>query len=407
MRLIPVLMMAAFAVASCGAAKKTATASGQDKTLAEDVPLVVSTANKEEVMKKPDVDVNKVDFSMEFLKTALQQNPKGNTVLSPYSAGMAFSMLTDGARDATRDELIQALCRSSYHGEIPFADSINIVKTANSIWLNHGFIAKEEYLNTLRSGYNAQVYAADAGAPFTAEAVNAWCGKHTEGLIPNIIDEIPSDTRMMLLNALYFKAPWMIPFMPEDTYKEVFHGEKGDADVDFMHKTSRHFRYRVTPDCKYISLPYKDGRYAMLIVVPEDMEAAINSIKVGSFKEVLSKLRSGGEVVLSMPKFKVEYTRILNSIMKSLGAGRALTPAADLSGITDEPVFVTKAIQKCVLDVNEEGAEAAAVTAILVGRTAVAVHELPVVIKVDKPFLFAIYDTKTQMILFEGKIADI
>ncbi|MBQ9185834.1 MAG: serpin family protein [Bacteroidales bacterium] len=406
MKLTPVLILAAMATFSCGPSKKAAESTpAADGTVAPVTDVI--PASRGEVMKKPDVDVEKVEFYMNFLKTALEGSPAGNTVLSPYSAGMAFSMLTDGAKGKTRESLVQALSRSAFYGDNLYSDSLNIVKSANSIWLNRGFKAKDGYIGNLTNGYCAQVYSADAGDPFTAEAVNSWCGKHTEGLISHILDEIPVDTRMMLLNALYFKAPWLIPFSKDDTFKETFHGEAGDAEVDFMHKSSRSYGYALLPGCKVVNLPYKNNRYAMLVAIPDDMDKVVSHLDVIEFQNALSRLRRGDEVVLSLPRFKVEYTGVLNGIMEKLGAGDALTPGADFSGITDESVFVTSALQKCVLEVNEEGSEAAVVTAILVGRTSVAVQRPPVVIKVDRPFLFAIYDTKTQNILFEGKIADI
>ena len=145
----------------------------------------------------------------------------------------------------------------------------------------------------------------------------------------------------------------------------------------------------------------------MLIAIPDDMSKAVEDLNFVNFQTVLKNLKRGEEVSLALPKFKVEYTKVLNDIMTNMGAGMAFTTQADLSGITDEDVFVSKAIQKCVVEVNEEGSEAAAVTAILVGRTAVMRPVEPVVIRVDKPFLFAIYEVKSQSILFEGKIADI
>ena len=406
MKLLPVLLMAAVAV-SCGTAKKTADATPVDTETVTTVTPKVQTADRSMDMRKPDVSVEQVEFAMRFLKTAIEANPEGNVVLSPYSAGMAFSMLTDGAREATRDGLIQALCRSSYYGEHPYTDSINIVKSANSVWLNKGFQAKDEYIGTLKNGYDAQLYSADAGDPFSVEAVNKWCADHTEGLIKEILDELPPSIRMILMNALYFKAPWLDPFKPIATEKEVFHGEKEDKEVDFMHRTSKFYQYNKVPGCTFVNLPYRNVRYAMLIAVPDDMSKVVENLNMIEFQTALKNLKRGEEVSLALPKFKVEYTKILNDIMGKMGAAMAFTSQADLSGITDEDVFVSKAIQKCVVEVNEEGSEAAAVTAILVGRTAVARPSEPVVIRVDKPFLFAIYDTKTQNILFAGKIAEI
>ena len=391
-------------VASCGTAKKTADAAPEGAApVVESLKAVPDGAR--DVIKKPDVSLEKLAFSANLLKEAYVQAPKGNIILSPYSAGVAFSMLTDGARNRTRKGLITALSRSSYYGEFPYRDSVYTVKTANSVWLNAGLVAKDNYIGTLKNGYNAQVFSADAGDPFTAEAVNKWCGEHTEGLIDKLLDTLDPTNRMILMNALYFKAPWALPFSKERTFKEVFHGEEGDADVDFMHATTKGFRYGRLNGATLVNLPYKDGRYAMLIAVPDDMAAFFEDFSPATFDKALDALQQG-EVALSLPKFKLEASKRLNEIMTALGAGEVFTPAADLSGISDEALFVNLAFQKCVLEVNEEGSEAAAVTVIMMTR-ATAVSLEPVPIRVDKPFLFAIYDTKTKEILFEGKIADI
>lgn len=404
MRIVPVLFMAMAAI-GCGSAKKVAEPSVETATVAVE-PQVEKTLNHE-VMKKPDIDIEKVFFSAALLREAIKQQPEDNVILSPFSAGVAFSMLSDGARSTTRDGLVNAMQGSSYYGDFPRTDSVNIVKTANSIWLNTGLIPKEGYINTLKNAYRAEVYAADNGDPFTVSAINAWCAKHTEGLIREIIAELPDYCRMVLMNALYFKAPWAIAFNKESTYKETFHGEKGDSEVDFMHNTSSDYEVWQVPGCNFVNLRYKDGKYAMLLAIPDDMASAQGKIGPDKFQEAVANVHSGMKVRLSLPKFKTEYTRILNDIMISLGAGEVFTPKANLSGISNEALFVSLALQKCVLDVNEEGSEAAAVTAIIVTRST-AVRPEPIIdIKVDKPFFFAIYDVKSQNILFEGKIANL
>lgn len=404
MRIVPVLFMAMAAI-GCGSAKKVTEPAVETATVAVE-PQVEKTLNHE-VMKKPDIDIEKVFFSAALLKEAIKQQPEDNVILSPFSAGVAFSMLSDGARGTTRDGLVSAMQGSSYYGDFPRTDSVSIVKTANSIWLNTGLIPKEDYINTLKNAYRAEVYAADNGDPFTVSAINAWCAKHTEGLIREIIAELPDYCRMVLMNALYFKAPWAIAFNKESTYKETFHGEKGDSEVDFMHNTSSDYEVWQVPGCNFVNLRYKDGKYAMLLAIPDDMASAQEKIGSDKFQEAVANVHSGMKVRLSLPKFKTEYTRILNDIMISLGAGEVFTPKANLSGISNEALFVSLALQKCVLDVNEEGSEAAAVTAIIVTRST-AVRPEPIIdIKVDKPFFFAIYDVKSQNILFEGKIANL
>lgn len=361
--------------------------------------LVSSQASE---VQAPEVNKEHMDFSLRLLKTAITQNPKGNVILSPYSAGVAFSMLAEGARNITKDGLVKALSGGSYYGELPRTDSLNIVKTANSIWLNAGFVAKNDYISALENGYGAQLFAVDRGDAFDASSVNMWCAYHTEGLIPEIVSDIGPEVRMMLLNALYFKAPWLFDFDPNASFEGTFQGEDGQSSAMYMSNQNK-YPYAELPGYKVASLPYQNGKYAMLIVLPDDMDAATEELSAENFEDALLSLRTGRDVRMVLPKFKLEYTRLLNDIMCSLGAAAAFGSGADFTGITDEPVFVTKAFQKCVLEVNEEGSEAAAVTAILMGRT--AVYEPVVDFVVNKPFFFAIYDIQSRAILFEGKIA--
>lgn len=376
---------------ACGTAK-------QQETKSE----AVSTMEPQ--VSTPSINMEKAEFSIDFLKTAIAYQPKGNVILSPYSAGVAFSMLNDGARGTTHDGLRKALRYSSYYGDFMDCDSLNIVKSANSVWLNKGFVADKKYISRLENGYNAQTFAADKGDPFTAEAVNTWCALNTEGLIQEILDQIPADTRMMLLNALYFKAAWVYPFDPQVTTEGTFYGESGQTQVKYM-QTQARFEYVEFPGYKVVSLPYKNWKYAMMIVLPDDIDAAVEDLTADKYNYLFAHLDKDAKVRVVLPRFKLETTKVLNDLFSSMGAGQAFTSAADFSGITGEPIFVSKALQKCVLEVNEEGSEAAAVTAILMGRTAVPERVEEII--VNKPFFFAIYNPRTREILFEGKIADI
>ncbi len=376
---------------ACGTAK-------QQETKSE----AVSTMEPQ--VSTPSINMEKAEFSIDFLKTAIAYQPKGNVILSPYSAGVAFSMLNDGARGTTHDGLRKALRYSSYYGDFMDCDSLNIVKSANSVWLNKGFVADKNYISRLENGYNAQTFAADKGDPFTAEAVNTWCALNTEGLIQEILDQIPADVRMMLLNALYFKAAWVYPFDPQVTTEGTFYGESGQTQVKYM-QTQARFEYVEFPGYKVVSLPYKNWKYAMMIVLPDDIDAAVEDLTADKYNYLFAHLDKDAKVRVVLPRFKLETTKVLNDLFSSMGAGQAFTSAADFSGITGEPIFVSKALQKCVLEVNEEGSEAAAVTAILMGRTAVPERVEEII--VNKPFFFAIYNPRTREILFEGKIADI
>lgn len=363
-----------------------------------------------DVMRKPIVDNKKTDFSMRLLGTGLRQgNPKQNLVLSPFSAGVALSLLLDGAAGKTQSALFETLSYATYAGTEIYTDSLNIVTSANSIWVRKGIAFKDNYLDYVRGGsYGAQVESRDFTDRATVGEINGWCAEKTRGLIPSIVSELQPELAAILLNALYFKAPWAEEFEKSDTRKEIFHGAEGDRQVDFMHKTTRGYVYAGFEGWQVASLPYKNGRYAMLVALPPQ-DADLNALAwdVDLFNKVLDACQGGVRVALSLPKFKIETTLVMNDLLSAMGAAPIFTDGADFSRMSAMPLAVSQILQKCFIEVGEEGTEAAAVTGAFMRLTSVARPEPPVEMRVDRPFLFAIYDTTTKLILFEGRIANI
>ena len=361
-------------------------------------------------MRKPIVDNKKTDFSMRLLGTGLRQgDPKQNLVLSPFSAGVALSLLLDGAAGKTQSALFETLSYATYAGTEIYTDSLNIVTSANSIWVRKGIAFKDNYLDYVRGGsYGAQVESRDFTDRATVGEINGWCAEKTRGLIPSIVSELQPELAAILLNALYFKAPWAEEFEKSDTRKETFHGAEGDRQVDFMHKTTRGYGYAGFEGWQVASLPYKNGRYAMLVALPpQDAELNALTWDVDLFDKVLDAGQGGVRVALSLPKFKIETTLVMNDLLSAMGAAPIFTDAADFSRMSAMPLAVSQILQKCFIEVGEEGTEAAAVTGAFMRLTSVARPEPPVEMRVDRPFLFAIYDTTTKLILFEGRIANI
>ena len=398
-------------MAACGTPKKTPAGT---ETVPAAEPVIETAARPQrtgaEVMRKPLVDAKKTDFSMRLLGTGLQQGDSGrNLVLSPFSAGMALSLLLDGSAGKTQSALFETLSYATYAGTEVYSDSLNIVTSANSIWVRKGIAFKDNYLDYVRGGeYGAQVESRDFADRATVGEINGWCAEKTRGLIPSIVSELQPELAAILLNALYFKAPWAEEFEKSATRKETFHGATGDQQVDFMHKTSRGYRYAGLGGWQVASLPYKNGRYAMLVALPP-ADADLNALTwdVELFDNVLAACQPGTQVALSLPKFKIETTLVMNDLLSAMGAAPIFTDGADFSRMSAMPLAVSQILQKCFIEVGEEGTEAAAVTGAFMRLTSVARPEPPVEMRVDRPFLFSIYDTTTKLILFEGRIANI
>ena len=349
----------------------------------------------------------RLQFSLDLLaKVAESTPPQENIVVSPYSAGMALSMLTEGARGQTRAQLEKALRGAHYAGPALYADSVNIVSSANSVWVREGFNVKDAYSRLLEETYGAALRVRDFSDPATVGQINGWCAEQTHGRIPKIVSKIDPSMMMFLINALYFKGLWEDPFSRSATREETFHGVSGDKQVEMMH-ARRKYGFRELEGFQVVTLPYQGGRYTMMCVLPPkgvSPQQAMAYVDPAYFREAAQAAPE--EVALSLPKFKMNTAMVLNQVLKAMGAELPFSGSADFGDITSASVMVDQVLQKCFLEVNEEGAEAAAVTSISVGLTAVAPSE-PVVVRFDRPFLFALYANRESEILFEGIIQNI
>ena len=186
---------------------------------------------------------SEVGFALSFFqKTNSTVSYDENLVVSPYSAGVALSMLAEGAEGQTRAELDDALNGCIFKAEDLGSNDSIVVKSANSLWVGDNFSIKNKYVSLLEKDYDAFVTTQNFLDPATVKAINNWCSENTEGKIKEIVDRLGSNDVMILINALYFNAPWQKGFDAESTRKGVFHGVKGDVQVDMMAQRNK-FRY--------------------------------------------------------------------------------------------------------------------------------------------------------------------
>lgn len=394
------------AVVACGAQRKGAASQDATSTgsVAANSGSVSAESNSESVV------YNRIHFGLNLFSKAVADKKlvSGNVVVSPYSAGMALSMLADGANGVTKDELKSALSNAVYSGDFLKSTKNTTISSANSIWIKDGFSVKENYIANLENSYKAQINVRDFSDNGTVKEINKWCSNKTAGRIPQIIDEISPDQVMFLLNALYFKSSWASAFDKKNTFDAEFHGENGDAKVPFMHQTET-FTYGEVEGNQYVVLPYKSDEYRMVICLPSEnaeISTLLGALDADTFRNAVFSRRTA-KVALSLPKFRVNTALTLNGILRALGVQAAFTGAADFSGITGSSVAVDEVRQKCFVEVSEEGTEAAAVTSVGVRLTSVMPEDRPVVMNVNRPFVFAIVDSETADILFAGKIGTI
>lgn len=345
-------------------------------------------------------------FALSFFKEVNRtEGSKANVIVSPYSAGVVLSMLEEGAEGTTKEEFAEALNGCLFKPQDFSSDPDVTVKTANSVWVDDDFSIRNRYVSLLENDFDAFITSLSFSDPATVKAINNWCSENTEGKITGIIDKLTSADVMVLVNALYFNAPWGKAFNEENTRKDTFFGADGEKEVDMMYLKSD-FLYAEYQGCQMIQLPYEGDRYVMYVMLPPegmDVNAMIPYINETSFKAAVDML-AVKTVRLSMPKYKLETSMVLNQTLMNMGIRTAFSSGADFKAISEMgPLQLSLVKQKCYIDVSEKGTEAAAVTSAQVRLTAVK-PEVFKIMNVNRPFVFCIMDTQSDSMLFAGKI---
>ena len=368
--------------------------------------LLVSCAPKYE---KP-VEASQIGFAVNFFKSVNAAEPQnGNVVVSPYSAAVALSMLSEGAEGQTKAEFNKALDNILYKAEDLGNNDTITVKSANSLWIDDNFSPRNRYVSLLEKDFDAFVDVENFASPVAMQAINNWCSEHTNGKITEIIDRLDPSTVMVLVNALYFNASWDYEFDPALTTTQTFHGLSGDSKVKLMNAKG-YYMYAESQGFQIIQLPYEGLEYAMYVILPpegSDINRLISKMTPQAYHQAMDMLTQQ-QVRLLLPRFKVETSMILNKPLKNMGIRTAFTSAADFSGIAEMgPLVLDLVKQKCYIDVTEKGTEAAAVTSAQIRLTSVRPPvKLPVML-VDRPFAFVIADAQDRNILFAGKIVNL
>ena len=352
---------------------------------------------------------SEIDYSMSFIRSVVAVEDKdANLAVSPYSAGVALSMLAEGAEGQTRAEFNKALNDCLFKSEDLGGNDKITVNSVNSLWVDDNFSVRNRYVSLMQKDFDALVTTLSFSDPATVKAINNWCSEHTNGKITEIIDELSPNDVMVLVNALYFKAPWLNPFDEHMTSSAKFHGSKSVSNVDMMARKA-YMNYAEYNGCQLVELPYEGGRYAMYVLLPpEDMDIneLIGYLSQESYDAAMNSLQSK-EVLLKMPKVKVETSLLLNQSLQHMGIRTAFTGAADFKGISEMgPLSLGLVKQKCYVEISEKGTEAAAVTSAQIRMTALRPSQY-VRMTVDRPYLFFVTDKQESNILFAGRIMNL
>jgi serpin B len=353
----------------------------------------------------------------------------GNLFYSPYSISLALAMTYAGARGETERQMAQTLRFSLPQEQLhpafnmldlnlrpleqktPAADEqpfqLNI---ANSLWGQEGFDFLPEFLDLLAENYGAGMYRVDYRQPETARRlINGWVEEQTREKIKDLIAEgvLNPLTRLVLVNAIYFKGAWVYPFDEEATREAPFTLLDGSqVNVPMMH-LAKDLLYWRGENYSAVRLPYRDSSMAMLILVPD--EGKFEEVEKALTPQMLEEIRSNialAAVRLAMPKFKMETSFDLSRTLAEMGMPEAFDRSlADFSGMTGrKDLFISDVVHKAFVDVNEAGTEAAAATAVIMELKAMPMNEVELTI--DRPFLFFIEDQQSGTLLFAGRVVD-
>ena len=352
---------------------------------------------------------SEIGYAMSFIKSVVSVEDKDmNLAVSPYSAGVALSMLAEGAQGQTQAEFNKALNNCIFKAEDLGGNDTVIVKSVNSLWIDDDFSVRNRYVNLMQKDFDALATTLSFSDPSTVQAINNWCSEHTNGKITEIIDKLGANDVMVLVNALYFNAPWLNPFEPRMTSDAEFNGSQKVSKVKMMSRKA-YVNYAEYMGCQLVELPYEGGRYSMYVLLPPqdmDINELIEYLSEDAYTTAIGALKST-DVLLRMPKVKVETSLLLNNSLQEMGIRTAFTPAADFSAIAEMgPLSLGLVKQKCYVDISEKGTEAAAVTSAQIRMT--SARPAPYVrMTVDRPFLFFITDTQESNILFAGRIMNL
>jgi serine protease inhibitor len=351
---------------------------------------------------------------------------EGNIFFSPYSISTALAMTYGGARGNTEKQMAHALHfgqdQAAFHpafgelqariNEIQKKGGVQLT-AANSIWMQKEYAFLPAFLDLTKKNYDAALKYVDykIAAEKARADINAWVENKTKEKIKDLIrpGALDAMTRMVLANAIYFKGSWAAKFDTQFTNNATFRvTEKDSVTVRMMRKSSQDFGYAENESVQCLELPYADHDLSMIVVLPKkkDLTAFEKTLSVNSMDSLNSRMRET-RVEVFLPRFRTVQEFIVNDALSALGMTDALGGAADFSGMTGtKDLCVSDVIHKAFVDVNEEGTEAAAATAVAMRATAMREPPKTVVFRADHPFLFMIRENSTGSVLFMGRIVN-
>ena len=379
--------------------------------LTEPVPIELTKA--EEVVRNASND-----FGMKVFAGLLSKAKGREVSFSPLSLSLALAMTAEGAENDTwkqfadvigwgtaGKEEVGAYYRKMIDGLVK-TDPLVSFTSCNSVWAAKTLTMYDTYTSLLKQYFSAENYSVDFSSYATLDQINKWCSDKTEGKIPKMLDDLDPATRLMLINALLFKAPWGLTW--DIKTGRDFNGAAGKTKKDFLH-TIHLLGYGEFEDFEYVSIPYGNGSYEIDVVLPKagkTVQAILPKVNYEAFQYAYP----GTEVDLYLPKWSTEYfsERDIPDVLTALGLTLPFDfNNADFSGISKEPLYIGSILQKVRIDVTEKGTEFAAVTVVGMLTSGIGpVTPKKVTLDLNRPFAYFIREKSTNTLLLAGTLSN-
>jgi len=353
-------------------------------------------------------------FAFKIFKEMYKNFSEENLFISPYSIFTALAMTYEGARGKTAEEMREVLCieqdNETFHEYVKMLYDLfneNNISTANALWPRIGLQLVQDYVNVIRTFYNGEIKPIDfSDREKAARIINDWIENQTKGLIkdmipPNAID--PYLTTLIITNAIHFKGIWKVKFDEANTTDREFTTADNEViKVPTMCLKGVYFNYTENDLMQVLELPYENCSISMLIILPKEgynLSSVLDYLNESNFLQLVQSMHET-KIDVYLPRFKIETPLYkLKEYLKNLGMRIAFTPSADFTGIAPRVMWIDKVLHKAFVEVDEEGTEAAAATAVIM-------VEIGKIFDCNHPFLFTIFHKDTGTILFIGSVVD-
>jgi serine protease inhibitor len=352
-------------------------------------------------------------FGFKLLAQTRRSMPGKNIFVSPAGLAFALSMVANGAKGETLRQILSTLqvngvpdLNADNEGLLNYKPGPKIaLEVANSLWTDTTL--ESLFLSSSKQYFNAEAATVNFQNPKTVKRINDWVSDQTHGKIDEIVKApLEGDLRLIVLNAIYFKGDWAVPFDAKLTHDQPFTLGNGQTISHPRMSRSGEFEYYENEAFQEVRLPYAGNEASLYVILPrQTMDDFLPTLTPENWPRWSNQLLSR-KGTLEMPRFKLNNSYNLNEVLKALGMPLAFSRQADLSGISAESLHIGWVKQKTYVDVNEQGTEAAAVTGIGVHAMLVRREPPPFHMVADRPFLVALRENQSGLILFLGTIAD-